>query len=221
MINKVTIYGERCSGTNYLEQLLITNFDIEITWQYGWKHFFGFDNYTDSDNILFIGIVRNLVDWINSFFVNQYHILHLSCKENFLNSEFYSVYDNNEENLCDRNMYTKKRYINIFDMRHTKNKYLVEDIPKLVKKYLLITYDELIENFGDTMNKIKNMNLPVKNMNLPVKNNIDFPLNIKYYKNYVETPYVKQKYNNIPEDIIIKKANMYYENILFNKNNIN
>ena len=42
MIKKVTIYGERCSETNYLEQLLINNFDIDITWKYGWKHFFGF-----------------------------------------------------------------------------------------------------------------------------------------------------------------------------------
>ena len=35
MIKKVTIYGERCSETNYLEQLLINNFDIDITWKYG------------------------------------------------------------------------------------------------------------------------------------------------------------------------------------------
>ena len=43
MLKKVTIYGERCSGTNYLENLLLLNFDIEIVWDYGSKHFFGFN----------------------------------------------------------------------------------------------------------------------------------------------------------------------------------
>lgn len=39
MIKKVTIYGERCSGTNYLEELLTENFDVTLVWDYGWKHF--------------------------------------------------------------------------------------------------------------------------------------------------------------------------------------
>ena len=45
VIKKVTIYGERCSGTNYLEELIVSNFDVKITWEYGWKHFFGFNNF--------------------------------------------------------------------------------------------------------------------------------------------------------------------------------
>ena len=36
-----TIYGERCSGTNYLQNLIDINFsDVKITYKYGWKHFF-------------------------------------------------------------------------------------------------------------------------------------------------------------------------------------
>ena len=42
MLKKYTIYGERCSGTKYLEQLMDSNFDIKLTWEFGWKHFFGF-----------------------------------------------------------------------------------------------------------------------------------------------------------------------------------
>ena len=41
-IKNFTIFGERCSGTNYVQQLILKNFDTEITWKYGWKHFFGF-----------------------------------------------------------------------------------------------------------------------------------------------------------------------------------
>jgi hypothetical protein len=52
MLNKVTIYGERCSGTNYLEQLLIKNFDVEVVWTYGWKHFFGFTDLNNSNEAI-------------------------------------------------------------------------------------------------------------------------------------------------------------------------
>ena len=51
-IQKITIYGERCSGTNYLETLLARNFhDYKLTWEYGWKHFFGHQNLQNSDRI--------------------------------------------------------------------------------------------------------------------------------------------------------------------------
>ena len=43
-MKKYTIYGERCSGTNYLENIININFDVNITWEYGWKHFFGFQD---------------------------------------------------------------------------------------------------------------------------------------------------------------------------------
>ena len=64
MIKKYTIYGERCSGTNYLENIIDINFDVNLTWEYGHKHFFGHqDNkLKNSDDTLFICIVRNLPD---------------------------------------------------------------------------------------------------------------------------------------------------------------
>ena len=58
MINNITIYGERCSGTNYLEQLIINNFNCSVTYNYGWKHFFGMHSLDDSDDTLFICITK-------------------------------------------------------------------------------------------------------------------------------------------------------------------
>ena len=49
---KVTIYGERCSGTNYLEALLKLNFDVQIVRNYGSKHFFGFKDLNNTDDVL-------------------------------------------------------------------------------------------------------------------------------------------------------------------------
>jgi hypothetical protein len=211
MLKKVVIFGERCSGTNYLEELLRKNFDVEIVWSYGWKHFFGFNKLIKSDDILFIGIVRNLTDWINSLYRKKYH-LPKELTENvdtYLNNTFYSINNNNTktEIMFDRNIETNERYKNIFELRHIKNKFLVETMPTLVKNYCLITYDNLVENFVEVMNKIKDLNLPVKS-------NINFPLNVYYYKKNVKRKFSKKK-NEIPDKIIKEKANLYYEKILF------
>jgi len=48
--------------------------------------------------------------------------------DEFLNKEFWSFYDNegnrdtSKEIMIDRNIYTGKRYKNIFELRHTKIK---------------------------------------------------------------------------------------------------
>ena len=75
-IKKFTILGERCSGTNYLEELITHNFNLLYTTEYGSKHFFCFDDYTHKNtaDTLFIGIIRNPIYWLNSFSKEQYHV---------------------------------------------------------------------------------------------------------------------------------------------------
>jgi hypothetical protein len=222
MIHKFTIYGERCSGTNYLEQLMLLNFEVDIVWDYGWKHFFGFHDLTNSEDVLFIGIVRNLPDWVNSLYREKHHLPPELIKniDTYLNGTFYSLQGNNElisnfypifkdEILFDRNLETNKRYRNIFELRHVKNKFLIETMPTLVKNYCLITYDNLLENFDSVMEQIKNYGLQVKS-------NIEFPLNtnIHLYKGMHKYSF-KKKQNEIPDIVILEKANLFYEKILF------
>ena len=212
-MKKVTIYGERCSGTNYLEELLLLNFDVEIVWDYGWKHFFGFNDLTNSDDTLFIGIIRSLEDWINSLYREKHHLpTHLTENiDTFLTNTFYSIYSNSEEIMSDRNIDTDERYKNIYELRLVKNKYLIEKMPKLVKNYCLITYDNLVDNFEDTMNKLKDCGLKIKD-------NINFPLNIHYFKKDKNVIFTKKE-NAIPkEKIIIENEELnFYENLLFPK----
>lgn len=203
---KVTIYGERCSGTNYLEELLLLNFDVEIVWNYGWKHFFGFNDLSNTDDVCFIGIVRNLHDWINSLYNSGHHLpKHLSKKEKFLNDEIYSLNKDETEIMEDRHIETKERYKNIFELRHVKNKFLVDTMPTLVKNYCLITYDELLNHFTATMNKLAKY--------LPIKTKI--PMNITYYKKNKKVKFIKKEVNHIDEKVLLKKANLYYEKKLF------
>ena len=70
--------------------------------------------------------------------------------------------DQGKEIIEDRNIYTKKRYKNIFELRHTKIKWMIEDLPNKVKNYIFIRYEELINNFDETLIKIKDKGLQVK-----------------------------------------------------------
>jgi len=213
-MKKVTIYGERCSGTNYLEELLLLNFDVEIVWDYGFKHFFGFNDYlTNSDDTLFIGIIRNLEDWINSLYREKHHLpTHLTENiDTFLTNTFYSLDYSGNEIMSDRNIDTGERYKNIYELRLVKNKYLIEKMPKLVKNYCLITYDDLVDNFLDVMNKLKNCNLKVKD-------NINFPLNVNYYKKNRNELFKKKENIISKEKIIIENEELtFYEKLLFPK----
>ena len=133
--------------------------------------------------------------------------------DSFLNKEFYSLAKtSNNVFEIDKNIETNEKYKNIFELRLVKNKFLIEKMPKLVKNYCLITYDELTNNFINIMNKIKECGLEVKN-------NIEFPLNISYYKKEKNVVFIK-KVNEIPSEKInnLIKENtelLFFENLLF------
>lgn len=215
MISKFTIYGERCSGTNYLLDIINANFDAKITWDYGWKHFFGFqdEKLKNSDDTLFICIVRNPVDWVNSFYREKHH---LPLKYNtvideeaklheFLNKEFWSFSDSDgnrdmsNEIMEDRHIYTGERYKNIFELRHTKLKWMLTDLPNKVKHSIFIRYEDLKNDFNQTL-------LQIKKTGLKIKEDIAFPVNSNRYKNTSQL--FVEKTNTIDSSFIINNPNL-------------
>ena len=218
MIKNFTIFGERCSGTNFLEKSIIENFEIDITWKYGWKHFFGHHNFTndnEEDETLFICIIRDPIDWINSLLIDKHHMPKENIKDinTFLFNTFYSVknIDTNEEILEDRNMITKQRYKNIFELRKVKNDFLIIKLPKLVKNYVIIKYEDLRDNFYNVMYYLQ------INFNLIKKNDVFFK-SIKYYNGWKESDkyYEKKdiKLNDFIINILINNLDVHQENIL-------
>lgn len=196
-----TIYGERCSGTNFLENAILENFDVEVTWKYGWKHFFGFNNLENSDNTLFIGIIRNGFDWINSLRKNPYHLIPSINKSNesFLNSEIISKDENNIIILEDMNYKTNRYFKNIYELRYIKTDFLLNDMPKLVKNYILIRYEDLSSKYEEILNLFNNFFKKKTSMYKP----------ITYYKKNKSLYYV-------PNNTIIISSDEFYNNPDYN-----
>lgn len=209
MITKYTIYGERCSGTNYLEELINANFDVTLTWQYGFKHFMGFVDLLNSDDTLFICIIRDPHKWINSFYREQWGLPKLyKVLDNFITQPMYYLDSSMNEILSHRNIYNHdEQYNNIFEMRHLKLKYMIDDLPLLVKNYILIKYEDLIYNFDKTMNRIKCMGLKVKIQK--------FPINIWHYKKKKNVKFQSDsKIDSISNELVKDKFNKHYEKLL-------
>ena len=157
------IYGERNSGTNYLETILtgeshhlyhdISAFEIPCDNSsilekrpsiFGSKHFFGYyDDQIKSKgrNNIFIGIVRNPYDWLVACNKSKHHIPPENHEmKDFLTNEWYSIEHNKKhvdygkEKIQDRNFKNGMRYKNVFEMRSAKIKYLCQTMPSLTKK---------------------------------------------------------------------------------------
>lgn len=214
-ITQFSILGERCSGTNFLEEAMLNNFNVTYTAKYGNKHFFCFNQYEKdkqfTNNILFIGIIRNPIYWLNSFSKEQYHIPEINKKNlsTFLFNEFYSVEDennttnhfiinnykkNNKLNSKDLNYVTGKKYRNIFEMRKLKNDFLMNIMPQKVNNYILINYEDLLYNYDETLMKIKERFL--------LSQKTDSFIKIKKYKKSDSYNFVQQREISFPPVII-------------------
>jgi hypothetical protein len=204
MVTKFTIYGERCSGTNYLEQLIIANLEISVTWQYGYKHFFGFSDLKNSDDTLFFGIVRSPVAWLDSFIKNPYHIPQQNKNiKSFLLDKFYSVNDKNEVIKEDLNYTNKQVYKNIYELRFVKNDFLLNIMPKLVKNYVFINYEYIKAEPFDFLEAIRiQFNLKKRNNNY---------VNISYYKMQKDKKYIERPITLTPAIIFHINRNLNAE----------
>jgi DNA-binding Lrp family transcriptional regulator len=237
-IKKFAILGERCSGTNFLEESILNNFNIEYTAEHGNKHFFCYNNYDKNTtrDTLFIAIIRDPIYWLNSFSKELYHIPSVNKPlRNFLFNEFYSVFDEqqNKKSMLDFNIFsnnntteivnpkdlnylTGNKYKNIFEMRKLKNHYLMNIMPHKVKNYILINYESLLYNYDTTLNNIQSKFDLVKKNETYVK--------IKNYKKSDTYNFVQQRQITLTPfviDIIWKNLDINQELSLGYNNKLN
>lgn len=70
--DRLQIFGERCSGTNYVAQLLRRNLRVSLTDEYGWKHGFS-ERVVDDPGCAFVVVVRDPFDWVQSLHRRPWH----------------------------------------------------------------------------------------------------------------------------------------------------
>ena len=144
-VKKFAILGERCSGTNFLEELITHNCNLLYTTEYGSKHFFCFDDYSNKNtsDTLFIGIIRNPIYWLNSFSKELYHVPEQNRKNltTFLFNEFYSVRDEIDTTIQPRDsnifLMNNKFYTHQYKTNTNDLNYITG------KKYKNITFQKL------------------------------------------------------------------------------
>ena len=195
MIKNFTIFGERNSGTNFAQSIFTGKHcqskdgnmyfnpnthkatNIPVTWDFGFKHFFGFSDdkiKKDGHETLFLGMVRHPLSWLSAMFELQHHFYKRNW-ESFLLDEWHSVrnarvhgeeeYENGDEILEDRNWRTKERYKNIFELRKEKVLFLKDYMPIIAEHYICIRYEDLCVHTKDVLDHItKKTNIKFKHV---------------------------------------------------------
>jgi hypothetical protein len=175
MITHFKIYGERNTGTNYVQRLFQTNFELEY-WRsgvLGWKHGFApadrikKGNY---DHVLFLIVCKNPYSWLLSMHKNPHHAMHLQrlTFENFCNSEWQSFYDG-----PGRKKIKDEHFSNIFELRRMKAVSHAQ-VLQCTSHAIVLNYEELLNSAEEVVENIANR------FDLPKSNSFFSEIN-KYY----------------------------------------
>ena len=132
---RLQILGERCSGTNFVSELLCRNLGLERTEAVGFKHWFVGDGAVPND-VLVVVVERRADDWLRSLHRQPWHA-HPSLRNlplhRFARAEWHCVWDDDRfginrdhprwgtEMMHERDPQTGRRFANPLAMRRAKH----------------------------------------------------------------------------------------------------
>ena len=171
MIAFIQLFGERCSGTNFVSSLITKNFKhVELTTDFGGKHWFLKDHFprcrpsvsTDTECIrslshnnsdtLFLCIFRNPFDWLRSIHARPYHASNHAdipitqfIRKPWLSFERYPA--NRYWPLREDNFWFIEEAINLLKLRSMKIQHLL-NLQYRVENCRFIRYESLLEDNG-------------------------------------------------------------------------
>lgn len=165
-IKKFQVFGERRSGTNFLETLIEKNSYLKKVWLYGWKH--GVPAFpVFPAECLFIVVVREPIEWIRALYSAPFEADLKVKKRNFQDfirleweGRFYLKGSNwrrlsyklepgvgaGETLQLDRHPITGKQFSNVMEMRNVKLaghlSFLDRDVNAVVVRYEDVKADQ-------------------------------------------------------------------------------
>ncbi|HCQ28776.1 MAG TPA: hypothetical protein DIU39_00720 [Flavobacteriales bacterium] len=199
---KVKVFGERNSGTIYLEKLLVKNFKVDIAdyFTLGWKHRLApHKEELDKieDDIIYLILVKNPYAWLRSMHRKPYHQEQLKQLSFNQFIEFpYGDYENPVK------MWNAKYRAYLHMNEYAKN-------------FALIKYEELLETPEEILSGLKEkFNLKTtlywfSDIQHQLTNNHG-ELKKKFHKNY----YLKEKWKSEYKPETIALVNKYIDNDL-------
>lgn len=161
----IAILGERCSGTNVVEQWIRQNLRSSIVYPLGFKHFPDLNACLHRGfNEPLIIVTRNPVDWLVSFYRKPWHvpehIANLSFSE-FIRVPWYSVFDEaagvnasdpcyNQKIAADLDPITGLCFQNVVEMRNAKNR-VFKQMCESLTHVTFVRLEDLKSNQNETM----------------------------------------------------------------------
>ena len=161
-IDHFQVFGERRTGTNFLHHVLESNFTIDGTTKYGWKH--GFPTMPCiAESALIAVIVRDPFSWLSSLHNRPFAISHHGLGfSDFIRAEWYDEFvpkqfgharwgyggmtrASHVANQIDRHPLTGKRFANPLEMRTLKNRAFTGFLARECNA-VVIDYDRLKED---------------------------------------------------------------------------
>jgi len=223
-IKKFTIFGERNSGTKYLKDQLSNILHQEYTKEYGFKHWYikdveprGEANTTtdneclksihDSDDTLFVVIVRDINDWVGAMHRRSYSCgsemdktsIHTFVTGKYISYERRCPRDHGKQSespwLPNKNHkypYFMDEADNLIELRNMKNNHF-NNLKNKVKYYYLIRQEHLLE---DITEMIKKYNLKYKSLKLT-----RYRKPTKYVLDSETIDFIKENLNNDIDNI--------------------
>ncbi|MEH6637306.1 MAG: hypothetical protein V7700_17435 [Halioglobus sp.] len=167
-VSRLQLFGQRCSGTNYLERLIAENIDdVSIVTDFGYKHFTPQIQSSSPNDCLFIILYRHPIDWITSFYRTPWHapltLKNLNFSD-FIRQEWFSVWDKHagvtkhdprwgHEMMFDRDPGTGKRFGNVIEMRTAKIQSW-EALRQDSYNAVYLRYEDAVENPSGVIERI-------------------------------------------------------------------
>jgi len=152
MIENIKIFGERNSGTRFIQELIKKNvkkiniLSPDYNRGTGWKH--GTPKLNKFKNIinktLFVFIIRDLEPWLKSMYKTPHHLKKSDNIKSFLNNKIISI-DGKPNH--DVNIYKQETNKTIFELRYYKiNSYI--NTFKKVKNAIIVNLENLKQDNG-------------------------------------------------------------------------
>lgn len=152
------IFGERCSGTNFVAQLMRRNLPkLSLTDRYGWKHGFAPAIADRAPDCLFVVVVREPLDWVRSLHQKPWHAaqpLRDRSFSEFVREPFWCEWGRDmelapgdarigTEMLHERDPATGQRFANVMRLRTSKLRDWLS-LGQRVEHLVVVRYEDVL-----------------------------------------------------------------------------